>query len=96
MDGAGVHDRLRAALAAEDDEQVGDHGRLPFLVEVHDALRQHYPKDWLLRWNLLESLVKQNLRGDLADALASELWTLEREFHGQQPIASGLKYLGFD
>lgn len=64
--------------------------------EVYDALRQHYPRDWLLRWNLLESLVKQNLRGDLAEALAAELWTLEREFHGQQPIASGLRYLGFD
>jgi len=63
--------------------------------EIHAMLGQHYPNDWLLRWNLLESLVKRELHGELTDALQSELATLEREFHGEQPIASGLRYLGF-
>ena len=64
--------------------------------EIYDVLVRQYPKDWLLRWNLLESLVKRGLRGDLADALQNDLTRLEREFPGEQPIASGLRYLGFD
>lgn len=63
--------------------------------ELHEVLQLDYPRDWLLRWNLLESLVKRDLRGDLADALQAELTLLEREFHGEQPIASGLRHLGF-
>ena len=84
------------ALALEAHRSLSPTALVASFREVHDTLREHYPKDWLLRWNLLESLVKQDLRGDLSDALASELRTLEREFHGEQPIASGLKYLGFD
>ena len=68
---------------------------LTIFRELHDVLGRQYPRDWLLRWNLLESLVKRDLRGDLADALQAELTLLEREFHGEQPIASGLRYLGF-
>ena len=34
----GVEDRLRRLLAAQHDEEVADHGGLPFLVQVHDAL----------------------------------------------------------
>ncbi len=68
---------------------------LELFHDIHGVLDQQYPQDWLLRWNLLESLVKRGLRGDLADALRSELTRLEREFHGEQPIASGLRYLGF-
>jgi len=64
--------------------------------ELHGVLRERYPRDWLLRWNLLESLVKRDVQGDLVDALRRELNALEREFHGEQPIASGLRYLGFD
>ncbi|HEU5076921.1 MAG TPA: aromatic amino acid hydroxylase [Polyangiaceae bacterium] len=64
--------------------------------EIHAVLRQQYPRDWLLRWNLLESLVKRDLRGELADALRLELNALEREFRGEQPIASGLRYLAME
>jgi hypothetical protein len=40
VEGAGVDDRLGIAITAEDDHQVGDHGRLPFIVEVdHVVLR---------------------------------------------------------
>src|SRR6185503_609457 len=38
IDGAGVDDRLRRPLAAEDDEQVRDHLRLALLVELDDAV----------------------------------------------------------
>lgn len=61
--------------------------------QIHEVLRQQYPRDWLLRWNLLESLLKRDLRGDLTDTLRVELRALETEFRGAQPIASGLKYL---
>ena len=64
--------------------------------ELHSVLQERYPRDWLLRWNLLESLVKRDLQGNLLDALRHELAALEREFHGEQPIASGLRYLGFE
>jgi len=42
MDGAGVENRLCASLTAEDDQEIADHRRLPFLVELHNALvRKH-------------------------------------------------------
>jgi phenylalanine-4-hydroxylase len=62
---------------------------------LHIRLQQDYPHDWLLRWNLLESLVKRDQRGTLAEALAHELARLEQYYHEQQPIFSGLKYLGY-
>src|SRR6185312_13333723 len=38
VEGAGVDDLLGRLLAAQHDEQVGDHGRLALLIEVDDAL----------------------------------------------------------
>src|SRR5437660_8765401 len=35
---SGVDDRLGGVIAAQDDEQVGDHGGLAFLVQLHDVL----------------------------------------------------------
>src|SRR5206468_7469564 len=41
VEAARVHDRLRVLLAAENDEQIAHHRRLPLLVEHdHAALRQ--------------------------------------------------------
>lgn len=82
------------ALAAH--RSPSDAAMVELFREIYDVLVRQYPKDWLLRWNLLESLVKRGLRGDLADALQNDLTRLEREFQGAQPIASGLRYLGFD
>ena len=35
---AGVYDRLRRLIAAEDHQQVGDHGCFPLVVQFHDVL----------------------------------------------------------
>jgi hypothetical protein len=60
---------------------------------VHDALVERFPDEWLLRWNLLESLLKVRGGGGLATALRGELERLEVAFDYRQPIASGLRYL---
>jgi hypothetical protein len=38
VEGAGVDDRLGVALAAENDHEVRDHRRAPFVVELDDLL----------------------------------------------------------
>jgi phenylalanine-4-hydroxylase len=60
---------------------------------VWSALMRDHPPEWLLRWNLLESLLKAGEEGELALGLRAELERLEVEFEHRQPIASGLRYL---
>jgi phenylalanine-4-hydroxylase len=60
---------------------------------VRAALDLDYPSEWLLRWNLLESLLKTGADGDLARALRADLERLEVAHDHRQPIASGLRYL---
>jgi phenylalanine-4-hydroxylase len=60
---------------------------------VYDALVQSFPDEWLLRWNLLESLFKVKDTGPLGPTLKTELERLEVGFDYRQPIASGLRYL---
>ena len=66
---------------------------VPVFERVHRDLTQHFPHDWLLRWNLLESLQKLRLDVELADKLRRELELLEVHYQYRQPIASGLAYL---
>jgi phenylalanine-4-hydroxylase len=61
--------------------------------EVHAALGRDYAQEWLLRWNLLESLQRARDDGPLARSLRAELQRLEVELDYKQPIASGLAYL---
>ncbi len=37
MNRPGVEDRLGRLLATQHDEEIADHGRLPFFVQLHDA-----------------------------------------------------------
>jgi phenylalanine-4-hydroxylase len=60
---------------------------------IHEKLAQGFPDEWLLRWNLLESLLKVRDFGELTATLRAELEDLEVIFDYKQPIASGLKYL---
>jgi hypothetical protein len=76
---------LRSSLGA---------GVVPVFERLHRDLVQQFPDDWLLRWNLLESLQKLRLKVELADELRHELELLEVRYHYRQPIASGLAYLG--
>jgi phenylalanine-4-hydroxylase len=61
--------------------------------EVHRELQKNFPDEWLLRWNLLESLLKVKDSGALSAELKAELERLEVAFEYRQPIASGLRYL---
>jgi hypothetical protein len=60
---------------------------------VHDALDRHFPGEWLLRWNLLETLLGAAPESPLVRPLVDELERLEIAFDGHQPIASGLRAL---
>ncbi len=61
------------------------------LTSIHRQL-QDFPDDWLLRWNLLESLLKLGAVNDTS-ALFRELEELEVRHAHQQPIATGLRSL---
>jgi phenylalanine-4-hydroxylase len=75
---------LRSALGSE---------VVPVFERVHRELCRHFEHDWLLRWNLLESLQKLSLQGKVASELRRELEELEVYYQYRQPIASGLSYL---
>jgi phenylalanine-4-hydroxylase len=62
---------------------------------IHAALQAHYPDDWLLRWNLLESLAKlgKGAALGLSADLTRELEQLELRYAHREPIATGLAYV---
>ncbi|MFZ5896889.1 MAG: aromatic amino acid hydroxylase [Myxococcota bacterium] len=60
---------------------------------IHQALQREFPEEWLLRWNMLESLLKLDSERGLSQALVDELERLELYFERKEPIASGLRYL---
>jgi len=57
---------------------------------ISGELDRHYPDDWLLRWNLLESLVKLAEQGALTARLTQQLELLEVKHLHREPIATGL------
>jgi phenylalanine-4-hydroxylase len=65
--------------------------------KIAQRLDAAYPNEWLLRWNLLESLVKlgHDARepGTLAHRLQTDLGRLEVRFQHLEPIATGLRYV---
>jgi phenylalanine-4-hydroxylase len=62
---------------------------------VHDCLRRDHPDEWLLRWNLLEALHELGVEPERRTVLARELRRLEERYAGRNPIAMGLRYLGY-
>lgn len=60
---------------------------------IHHRLGRDFPREWLLRWNLLESLEKQKLDAPRVASLKAELEALEIALNYQEPIATGLRYL---
>jgi phenylalanine-4-hydroxylase len=60
---------------------------------IEEHLEESFPDEWLLRWNLLESLLKAGQKGELFARLKQELEELEERYERRQPIASGLRYL---
>ena len=90
----GREQRLQSLFAeAESAHRGGAAGMRAEFPRLLDILVREYPKEWLLRWNLLESLLKVGEKGPTARALRAELERLEVRFDHRQPIASGLAYL---
>lgn len=61
--------------------------------DITRALDSEYPDDWLLRWNLLESLAKVGELGPLSDRLSRDLELLEIKYLHKEPIATGLSHI---
>jgi phenylalanine-4-hydroxylase len=87
----------RAVLDLYARAEAAYHAGAPAMAEVfpqiHGALERDCPQEWLLRWNLLESLLRTTPASALAKALWAELEQLEVALDRKQPIASGLRYL---
>jgi phenylalanine-4-hydroxylase len=88
----------RALLALYERAVAALNGTLGSSVEVAFAaiyreLAENFADEWLLRWNLLESLCKLGQRGALSRTLEEELAALEVRFAYREPIATGLRYL---
>jgi hypothetical protein len=77
-----------AALRAAPDGEVEAR-----FAEAERWLAREHPKEWLLRFVLLEELTRRGLAGALTHALEATLERLEVEYAHEQPIASGLAYL---
>jgi hypothetical protein len=60
---------------------------------IERLLARDHPREWLLRFVMLEDLTRRGLVGPLVDELHSRLERLEVEYAYEQPIASGLEYL---
>ena len=63
------------------------------LERLHRQLQLDFPDEWLLRWNLLETLLKLGERHGLSSELQGELEALEVRYEHREPITSGLRYL---
>ncbi|MEP6653106.1 MAG: aromatic amino acid hydroxylase [Myxococcales bacterium] len=83
----------RQAQAAGARAEAGPAGQTLGLRAVHDVLVGEYPQEWLLRWNILESLRKSGAPSEVTRPLCQELEHLEEVFQNREPIASGLRYL---
>lgn len=66
---------------------------VPMLRAIHGRLQVAHPDEWLLRWNLLESLLRLG-ETEHTRELELELEALEERFTLIHPIATGLRSLG--
>jgi len=83
----GLYERALAALRGG-DEHIHDE-----FSAITARLDTAFPDEWLLRWNLLESLVKRGEYTAVTARLEAELDLLEVRFDRLEPIATGLSYL---
>jgi phenylalanine-4-hydroxylase len=61
--------------------------------EIEHALAKDHPREWLLRFVMLEDLTRRGVQSALGGALREKLEQLEIDYAYEQPIASGLSYL---
>jgi phenylalanine-4-hydroxylase len=88
-----LYGRLAALREGRDKAAKEPSALLGALESVHGVLARDYPREWLLRWNLLEQALAVPGGDALSRTLAAELEALEVEFERREPIAMGLKYL---
>jgi hypothetical protein len=79
-----TRDVLRAGLGAH---------AVAELERIYTVLEADYPDEWLLRWNLLEALVRTGERARLGETIQRQLEEMEIRFAHREPIATGLAYL---
>jgi phenylalanine-4-hydroxylase len=83
----------RLYAEARGARQQGARGRAT-LEALQAELGTSYPHEWLLRWNVLDTLIELGLAEDpLARQLERQLRELEEYHRGQHPILLGLDYL---
>jgi phenylalanine-4-hydroxylase len=87
---AGLYRDALALWEKPDDEDF-----LAGFERLADELARRFPKDWLLRWNLLECLRKVDHGVVLACELRDLLLQVERQDPDNAAIALGLRHLGF-
>jgi phenylalanine-4-hydroxylase len=88
LDMIGLYDRAIEAFKDAGGRSVGD-----AVGAIVERLDDAFPDEWLLRWNLLESLVKIGERPDLSRRLERDLERLELRYDHLEPIATGLAYV---
>jgi hypothetical protein len=88
-----TRDRRLLALyeeAVEGWTSLGGAALAATFERITAELDRDFAEDWLLRWNLLESLVKAAESGPLLERLERDLELLEVRYAHKQPIATGL------
>lgn len=83
---------LRACYARVSSARGNSEVEGPFAA-VEQQLAAFHPREWLLRFAMLEELARRGSRSALALGLEATLERLEADYGGEQPIASGLKSL---
>jgi phenylalanine-4-hydroxylase len=84
------------ATVAELHRENSELSLLRRVGEIYAELSGAHPDEWLLRWNLLELVSRRDGGAELSERLRRDLLRLETRFHHEQPIASGLRYLGLE
>jgi len=83
-----LYERVAALGTSEEASDA-----LAALEGVHGVLARDEPREWLLRWNVLEKSLEVPRAAELARTLAAELEALELEYEKREPIAMGLRFL---
>jgi phenylalanine-4-hydroxylase len=93
----GERSLLQLFAKAEAAHRAGAPGMAHAFGSILASLDRDFPKEWLLRWNMLESLLKADVAtggsSELVQRLRKDLERLEVTFNYREPIASGLHYL---
>jgi hypothetical protein len=84
----GFYERVAALRTNADATNV-----MATLEDVYGALTPDEPREWLLRWNLLEMALRTPGAEALGRTLGAELEALELAYQEREPIAMGLRFL---